>query len=134
MAHEHMRTAVSGGNIRRSRVIFQTAEWTANEMSTNLSFPPLGIAQEWGRYPPGTPFDVSNEAARSGDEVLYYAPGSVGLAECGGTVTGGKVQTVDSAARIVDATGSPPWSFHAVCKALEDGSAGDVVRVEVLGR
>lgn len=129
--NEHLKTAVAGGNIRRSRVVMMTSPFTVVEMSTNLSFPAFGIAQEWTRNPPGTPFDTSLRAAESGDELRVYGPGSEGKAECGGTVTAGKYVTADGTARIVDAGGSPPWSFHVVGRALEDGAAGDVIRVQV---
>lgn len=128
------RTAVAGGTIRRSRVVMGLGEYGAVEASTNLSFPPLGIAFEHSRNPPGTPYDTSLQIADSGDEFAYYGAGSEGRAECGGTVTAGKLQTYDSTARIVDATGSPPYSMHVVCIAKENGSTGDVVRVNVLGR
>lgn len=130
----HYRTAVAGGAIRRSRVVYTIGEYLIGEMSTNLSQPPAGIAMEHTRCPPGTPFDTSLQIGFSGDEVPYYGPGAEGRAECGGTVTAGKLQTVDSTARIVDATGSPPFSFHCVFEAKESGSAGDVVRGIVLGR
>lgn len=132
--NQHIKTAISGGNIRRSRVIMGSGEYGAVEASTNLSQPPLGIALEHTRNPPGTPFDVSGVIATSGKEVPYYAAGAEGRAECGGTVTAGKLQTYDSTARIVDATGSPPYSMHVVFKAKESGGAGDLVRGEVLGR
>lgn len=132
MSHEHMKTAIAGGNIRRSRVVMLTDEFIAVEMSTNLSNPSFGIAQEWCRQPQGTPFNTSMEAATSGEEFLAYTQGQIGLAECGGTVTAGKMQTTDSTGRIVDSTGSPPQSFWNVFRAEENGTTGLVVRGMVL--
>lgn len=132
--NQHIRTAVAAGTIRRSRVIMGSGEYGCVEASTNLSFPPLGIALEHSRNPPGTPFDTSLQIADTNDEVPYYAAGAIGRAECGGTCTAGKLLTYDSTARVVDAGGSPPFSMHCIGKALENGAAGDVIRVEVLPR
>lgn len=132
--HNHTKSAISGGNIRRSRVVYMSTDFTVLEMSVNTSFPVYGVSQEWSRQAPGTPFDTSLYAAQSGDELLVYVAGSTALCECGNTVTAGKMVTADSTARIADATGAPPWSFFAVGKALESGAAGDVVRVEIGGR
>ena len=136
MAHEHMRTVVVGGTagtdkVRRSRVVYLSDNFAVLEMSVQTSFPAFGIAQEWCRQAPGTPADTSLFAGASGDEIMVYVNGCIGLAECGGTVTQGKVVTGDSTARIVDAGGAPPFSFYAVGLALESGAAGDVVRVKV---
>jgi len=132
--NEHMRTAVSGGTIRRSRVVWMSDDYTVLEQSVATSFAPYGIAQEWCRNAPGTPFDTSLYAAASGDELLVYTDGATGLAECGGTVTAGKMLVADSTARVVNATGAPPFSFYTVGRALEDGDTGDVIRVEVIIR
>lgn len=135
MATEHIRTAVSGGALRRSRVVYMSDDYKVLEMSVNTSFAPFGILQEYCRYAPGTPFDTSLQAATaSGQEVLVYCDGATAIAECGGTVTAGKLVTSDSTARIVDVGGAPPFSMYVVGRALEDGAAGDVIRIEVIIR
>lgn len=135
MPQEHMRSIVAGGTIRRSRVVYVSTDYTAVEqVSYSVSFMPLGISQEWCRNPPGTPYDTSLNAAVSGEELLVYTDGSIALAECGNTVTAGKMVVSDTTSRIVDAPGAPPFSFYTVGRALESGAAGDVVRIEVILR
>jgi hypothetical protein len=130
--HNHTKTAVSGGNLRRGRVVFLSDDFTVLEMSTALSFPVFGVTQIHSRKAPGTPFDTSLYAAQSGDEVTVTVQGGTALAECGNTVTAGHYVVADSTARVANAGGSaPPFSMHIVGKALEDGAAGDVVRVLV---
>lgn len=129
--HNHTKSAIAGGNLRRSRVVFLSDDYTVLEMSVATSFAPFGVTQEYCRKAPGTPFDTSLHAAAAGDEVLVYTAGAIALAECGDTVTAGKTLTVDSTARVIDAGGAPPFSFYPVGVALEDGAAGDVVRIRV---
>lgn len=136
--HNHTITAVSGGNIRRGRVVFLSDEWTVLEASVNTSFPPLGISGPNSRKAPGTPFDTSLYHAQSGDEVFIFTAGyQSALAECGGTVTAGKRVTWDSTARIVDSVSgggltSLAISFNwEVGTAMESGAAGDVIRIQV---
>jgi hypothetical protein len=137
MSHNHTRTAISGGNLRRSRVVYMSTDFTVLEMSVATSFQPYGVTQEYSRKAPGTPFDTSLFAAASGDEVLIYGAGATALAECGGTVTAGKRVTVDSTARVVDSVFAGGLTSLAISMgwevglALESGAAGDVVRVEV---
>ena len=131
------KTAISGGNIRRSRVVYMSDQFTVLEMSVATSFPPFGIVQDNSRKAPGTAFDTSLFAAASGDELLVWAAGSVALAECGNTVTAGKMVTVDSTARIINstygaATSLPVLFGWEVGKALENGAAGDMIRIEVM--
>ncbi len=134
MSTEHIKTAVCGGTIRRSRVVFMSDDFTVLEQSVNTSFVPYGIAQEYSRGAPGTPFTTSLEAGTTGDEIKIYGNGSVGLAECGASVTAGKMVTADATARIVNVTGAPPWSFFPVGMALEDGTVGQVIRIDVITR
>lgn len=136
--HNHTKTAISGGNIRRCRVVYLSDEWTVLEMSTAQSWAPYGVAQEYSRKAPGTPFDTSLYAAANGDELLVYTIGGRALAECGGTVTGGNMVTVDSTARIVNSnfgaaqfSGGPVSTGWNIGLALESGTAGDVVRIDV---
>jgi hypothetical protein len=109
-------------------------DYTVLEQSVNTSFAPYGIAQESSRGAPGTPYTTSLEAGGAGEEISIYGDGSTGLAECGASVTAGKLVTADATARIVNATGAPPWSFFTVGRALEDGTVGQVIRIEVITR
>ena len=137
--HNHTTTAVSGGNIRRCRVVYLSDDFTVKELSTpSNTGAPLGISQEFCRKAPGTAFDTSLHAAASGDELLVYTDGSIALAECGNTVTAGTPVTHDATARVIDTifgvnTGTSfgiSWGWE-VGTALEDGAAGDVVRIKV---
>ncbi len=137
--HNHTITAVSGGNLRRGRVAFLSNDYTVLEMSTpSNTGAPLGIIQIHSRKAPGTPFDTSLYAAQSGDEVTLSVEGATALAECGGTVTAGTRVTNDATARVIDTIFGVPtgasfgvsWGWE-VGTALEDGAAGDVVRIRV---
>lgn len=142
MSHNHVKTAVAGGNIRRGRVVHMFGEGTvwestsgANLSSGNLntSIPPYGISGIHSHYAPGTGLDVSLYHARAGHECQVFTEGAEALAECGGTVTSGRYQTWDNDARIVDSNpGGPNLSLHYVCQAMEDGTSGQVVRVRVI--
>lgn len=137
MSHNHTRTAITTGNIRRSRVVFMSTDHTVLEASVATSLQPYGISQEYSRKAPGTPFDTSLYAAQNGDELLVYVNGAQALAEAGGTVTGGKRVTYDSTARIVDSPFAGGLTSLAISSgweiglALESGGAGDVLRIEV---
>lgn len=137
--HNHTMTAVSGGNLRRGRVAFLSNDYTVLELSTpSNTGAPAGIIQIHSRKAPGTPFDTSLYAAQSGDEVTIYTDGAIALAECGNTVTAGTRVTSDATARIIDTIFGVPtgtsfgvsWGWE-VGTALEDGAAGDVVRIKV---
>ena len=132
----HVKSALSGGNIRRGRVLFFSDDNVVLEASVNTSFPPAGIAGTNSRWAPGTAFDTSLYHATSGQEVLVSTNGAEALAECGGTVTAGKQVTFDSTARIVNstlgsATSLPVLIGWEVGTAIEDGAAGDLVRIRV---
>lgn len=135
--HNHTRSVVAGGNIRRGRVVYMSDDYTVLEQSVNTSFEPYGIAQPNSRFAPGTAFDTSLFAATNGKSLLVYGRGSVALAECGGTVTAGKRVVADSTARIVDSVFAGGLTSLAISTgwevgtALEDGAVGDVVRIEV---
>ena len=138
MPSENYLTAIVGGtteSVYRSRVVFISDDYKALMMTVNTSFSPFGVAQGSARQPPNTPFNTSMQAGISDQEIKVYGPGSTALAECGGTVTAGKMVTVDSTARIVDssapaaALSTPLWDLGL---ALEDGGAGDVVRIRVM--
>lgn len=135
---EGMKTAVVGGTsqlVRRSTVVFLSDDFRVLMMSTNASFAPYGIAQNWVRNTPGTPFQVSNEAGSTDEEIMVWTHGAIALAECGNTVTAGKMVTTDTTARVVDSAGIGAAISTAVWDvglALEDGAAGDVIRVQVM--
>lgn len=137
---ENMISRVVGGGstdkVIRSRVVWQSDDFAVLMMSTNTggSYVPVGIAQEWTRHPPGTPYNVSNEAGNNGDDILVYGAGSIALAECGNTVTGGRMVTVDSTARIVNSVVDEAISVNVwdIGMAEEDGAVGDVIRVRVM--
>lgn len=132
----HVKSAVAGGNIRRGRVLFFSDDNIVLEASVNTSFPPAGIAGTNSRWAPGTAFDTSLFHATSGQEVLVATNGAEALAECGNTVTAGKAVTYDSTARVVNstlggATSLPVLQAFEIGTALEDGTAGDLVRIRV---
>ena len=143
---ENMRTAVVGGTsqkVRRSRAVWMTGDYTVLEMSAAsgqagsvVGNPtPYGIAQEWSRNTPGTPFDVSCEAGNTGDEILVYGDGALAKAECGATIAAGDYVTAGTDARIIttDLTIQPNLSVVTMVlgQALEAGTAGDVIRVQM---
>src|SRR3954470_2085253 len=104
MSMNHVKSALSGGNIRRGRVLFMSGANIVLEASVNTSFPPVGVAGTASRWAPGTAFDTSLFHATSGQEVLVYTNGAEALCECGNTVTAGKQVTYDSTARILNST------------------------------
>lgn len=143
MPNEHMRTAVvkASEKVRRSRCVWMTSDFTVTEMSAASAQAvslaggptPFGIAQEWTRNAPGTPFDTSMEAGNGGDEILVYTNGSMALAECGGTIAAGDFVTATTDARIIttNLTIQPNLSVvtYVLGQAQEAGTTGDVIRV-----
>lgn len=138
--NKHVYSAVVGGTgqkVGRGRVVFQNSDYSCLEMSSAgaTSFAPMGISQLNTQDPPGTPFDTSMYAGQSGDTISVFGNGSIAHAECGATVAAGQYVSPGTDARIV-----PSISFgygtglsfcHVVGKALEGGTTGDVVRMEV---
>lgn len=148
MAQEHMKTYVVDGTsqkVRRSRCVWQTSDFAVLEMSAafaaSVASPgiatPAGIAQEWSRNPPGTPFDTSLEAGLSGDEIMVYTNGAIARAELGGTVAAGQPLIAGTDARVITG-GAVGLGANSVVTgawlmgtALEGGTVGQVVRMEV---
>jgi hypothetical protein len=130
------KSATVGGTgqyVRRSRVVWMMSDFTVGEMTVgnSNSYQPYGVAQEWSRNPPGTPFDNTSIGAASGDDILVYANGSEGKVQLGGTVVAGQTLTIDTNALAVQMN-----SFNAspaiwcIGTAKEAGSAGDVIRFD----
>ncbi len=139
MPKENRLTAVIAGTserVYRSRAVYLSDDFKCTMLTTNaISFTPAGIAQEWCRQPPGTPYNTSMQAGVSGDEIMIYGPGSDALAEVGSAgVIAGVMVTVDSTARVVSRNSygtisTVQWNLGV---AMEDGAEGDVVRIRVM--
>jgi hypothetical protein len=131
----HLKSATVGGTsqyVRRSRVVWMMSDFTVGEMTvgTSQSFSPYGVAQEWSRNPPGTPFDNTSIGAASGDEIMVYGQGSEGKVQLGGTVAAGQIMTVDSNALAVQANSFGVPGVWYIGTAKEAGGAGDVIRFD----
>lgn len=139
MPKENKITAVVAGtseSVYRSRAVYLSDDYKCTMLTVATSFAPLGIAQEWCRQPPGTPYNTSMQAGISTEEIVIYAAGSEALAEVGSAgVTVGLMVTVDTTGRVVNssappaALSTPLWDLGV---AMEDGTSGDVIRIRVM--
>lgn len=144
MPNEHIRTAVVGGTsqtVRRYRAVWMITDFGVAEMSAPFAISvtgvgaaaPLGIAQANSRWAPGTPYNTSNEAGDSGDEILVYTSGAQCRAEAGGTIEAGAPLTAGSDARLISASAiaGDASSIWILGFALEAATAGQVFRMNV---
>jgi len=117
----------SGGNIRPSRAIKLSADYTAVEGAA-ITDNCIGIAAEGSKNAPGA--FTSTYLAESGDQFEYYPSGSDCVAELGGTATFGQFLVSAADAQLIAAVGSASEIAIAVC--YQGGAVDELVRVRVI--
>jgi hypothetical protein len=122
----------AGGNINPSRFvkISTAANETVLQAGTNEDM--FGISQPGVDQPPGVT-GSDGLAARAGENLLVYGPGSTALLEIGsGGCNPADYLKSDTDGKGVTAATSGPTAQFVGAIALETGSSGDKIRVYVV--
>lgn len=126
-----VRSMVAAATIYPSHVVKQSPAGDFEVATAVTGDVPWGIAQEYQRGAPGTPFEAGGVAAVAGDEIAIYALGSICRAAVKRTadaIPAGAFVGPSSTGEIIQVT-----SGWAVGKLLESGNSGDnsFLRVQV---
>lgn len=93
----------------------------------------VGISQRGTKYPPLTGLVTNVKAAEVGDQVQLYGPGDQDvLLELGDTVTRGQLLKADADGKGVPIAADGTVLQQYGARALESGSAGHLIQVEVI--
>lgn len=122
---------VAGGNINPCRFVKMSTTEDDTGLEADANEAPIGISHDSGRYAPLNDLITTNYHAIDGDPITLYGDGDQCLLELGGSVTrGGYLKSdADGKGVAVATTGTTIQQIGAV--ALESGSSGEKIRVQV---
>ncbi|GAB6165613.1 hypothetical protein JCM19992_16130 [Thermostilla marina] len=121
---------VAAGDIRPCRFVKIAAQHKAAECDANEL--PIGVSQQGTDKPEIENLSSATLAAAAGESLQIYSVGDVCLLEAGATINAGDRLKSDADGKGVPiaTTGTALQNYGAV--ALQDGAAGELVRVFVL--
>lgn len=126
-------TLVAGGTIRPSRFVKLSAAADHQGLEADANERVIGISGEGGKFPPLDDLVTTNVHAAAGDPIRLYGDGDICLLELGsgGATRGGRLISDNDGKGVAMAT-SGTTIQHFGATALESGSNGDKIRVQVL--
>jgi len=126
------RNFTAGGNINVCRFVTPSVNSDFTVIQATATTLPIGISQMGQKGPPGVSGVTDDLAAASGDTLRVYGQGEETLLELGsGGIQAGQYLQPDANGKGVAAPFTT-GTIYIGAYALESGSAGEKVRVQVL--